>query len=51
MAQRKVLGAKIRWWLWAEPIVGGRLGRTCSDALMGLIRVRRESMMAPGFLA
>lgn len=26
-------GAQIRWclWLWAEPIVGGRLGRTCSD--------------------
>lgn len=35
--------------LWEA--VGGRLGRTRSDAPMGLIRVRRESRMAPGFLA
>lgn len=30
---QKVPGARIRWWLqlWAEPIVGGKLGRTCSD--------------------
>lgn len=31
MARWKVLGARIKWWPWAEPIVGGRLGRTCSD--------------------